>query len=298
MNLASPRQIEAFVRIAASGSVRAASEAMFLSQPAVSMALADLERQLGQPLFDRERGRLHLNDRGRDLLPLARELLERHQEFMRMATGEVLTVAGELRVGTSNTVGNYRVGELVGPFVAAHPSVSLRLTVSNTRTIADALLDHAIDVGCVEGPVSHAAILPVPWREDRLVVCARPGHRLAGRRRIRPDDLSGESWILREQGSATRALSEQALAMLSDSRTVLELDQTEAIKQAVIAGLGLACLPEVAVVDAVQTGRLCVLATPFLDLRRTLTVLVHQERYRGATLKAFLASLDGMTARP
>lgn len=287
----SPRQLEVFVTIASAGSVRAASERLFMSQPAASMALAELERQIGEPVFSRERGRLRLNDRGRELLPLARELIERHAEFARMARGEIAGLAGELGVGASNTVGNYLVGDLLGPYAAAHPGVSLRLGVANTSRIAQGVLDHDFDVGCVEGPVTHPALEVRPWREDRLVVCARPDHALAGKKRLRRDDFAGERWVLRERGSATRALSERALSELPEGSTVLELDQSEAIKQAVIAGLGIACLPAVAVGDAVQAGRIVVLPTPFLDLRRTLSLLLHRQRYRGAVLEAFLASL-------
>lgn len=291
MHNISPRQIEVFVAIATAGSVRAASERLFLSQPAASMALAELERQIGAPVFARERGRLRLNDRGRDLLPLARELLERHAEFGRRAQGSVTELAGDLGIGASNTVGNYLVGDLVGAFAQGHPAVSLRLGVANTARIAQGVLDHDYDVGCVEGPVTHPSLEVRPWREDRLVVCTRPDHPLVRRRRLRRKDFAGERWVLRERGSATRALSERALAELPGGTTVLELDQSEAIKQAVIAGLGIACLPDVAIGDAVQAGRLTILHTPFLDLRRTLSLLLHRQRYRGAVLEAFLASL-------
>lgn len=291
MHAISPRQLEVFVAIATAGSVRAASERLFLSQPAASMALAELERQLGAELFARERGRLRINDRGRELLPLAQELVERHAEFGRRAGGEVAELAGEIRIGASNTVGNYLVGDLLGPFAATYPGVSLRLGVANTARIAQGVLDHDFDIGCVEGPVTHPAIESRPWRDDRLVVCARPDHPLAGKKRLRREDFAGERWVLRERGSATRALSERALAELPEGRTVLELDQSEAIKQAVIAGLGIACLPEVAIGDARTAGRLVILPTPFLDLRRVLSVLLHRQRYRGAVLEAFLAGL-------
>ncbi|SEM31134.1 DNA-binding transcriptional regulator, LysR family [Luteibacter sp. UNCMF331Sha3.1] len=291
MHAISPRQLEVFVAVATAGSVRAASERLFLSQPAASMALAELERQIGAPVFARERGRLRLNDRGRELLPLARELLERHAEFGRRAQGGATELTGDIGVGASNTVGNYRVGELLGAFAASHPGVSLRLGVANTARIAQGVLDHDYDVGCVEGPVTHPSLEVRPWREDRLVVCARPDHPLASKKRLRRDDFAGERWVLRERGSATRALSERALAELPEGTTVLELDQSEAIKQAVIAGLGIACLPEVAVGDAVTAGRLTVLPTPFLDLKRMLSVVLHRQRYRGAVLEAFLGSL-------
>lgn len=286
-----PRQLEVFVQTALLGSLRAAAERVHLTQPAASMALAELERQLGSPLFDRERGRLHLNARGRELLPRARELLERHAEFGQLARGKPTMLSGELRIGTSNTVGNYRVGELLGGFVRAHPQVAIRLHVANTDSIAALLLDHALDIGCVEGTVAHPQLQLKPWRSDRLRVCAAPDHPLARKRSLKPADFAGARWVLREPGSATRAMTERALAQLPPGELVLELDQTEAIKQAVAAGLGIACLPEVALTDALATGRLKVLETPFLDLRRTLSLLLHKQRYRGALLETFLRSL-------
>lgn len=284
----SPRQLDVFVQIALLGSVRAAAEHLHLTQPAASMALAEMERQLDAPLFARERRRLHLNARGRELLPLAQELLERHAEFGRRGAAEGAALSGELRIGASNTVGNYRVGELLGAFVRAHPQVAIRLRVANTATIAAGLLDHRLDIGCVEGPVTHPLLEVRAWRDDRLAVCAPPDHPLARKRRLQPADFAAARWVLREPGSATRTTSERVLAQLPPGETVLELDQTEAIKQAVIAGLGIACLPAVAVTDAVAAGRLKALKTPFLDLRRTLSLLLHRQKYRGVLLDAFL----------
>ena len=286
------RQLDVFVQIALHGSVRAAAERLHLTQPAASMALAEMERQLDAPVFDRERGRLRLNARGRELLPLAQELLERHAEFGRRASGETTMLAGELRIGTSNTVGNYRVGDLLGEFVRRYPHVAIRLRVANTDGIAAAVLDHSLDVGCVEGPVTHPLLEVHPWRDDALLVCASPDDPLAGKRSLKPEHFAGARWVLREPGSATRAITERALAQLPPGETVMELDQIEAIKQAVAAGLGIACLPAVAVTDALATGRLAALKTPFLDLQRKLSILLHREKYRGAALEAFLQTLQ------
>ncbi|MGB3748527.1 MAG: LysR substrate-binding domain-containing protein [Rhodanobacter sp.] len=287
----SPRQLDVFVQVAVLGSVRAAAERLHLTQPAASMALAEMERQLDAPVFDRQRGRLHLNARGRELLPLAQELLERHAEFGRRARAEGAALAGELRIGASNTVGNYRVGELLGAFVRANPQVAIRLRVANTETIAAAMLDHGLDIGCVEGPVTHPQLEVRPWRDDLLVVCAPPDHPLARKRSLKPADFAGARWVLREPGSATRATSERVLSQLPPGETVLELDQIEAIKQVVVAGLGIACLPAVAITDAVAAGHLKALRTPFLDLRRKLSLLLHRQKYRGALLDAFLEKL-------
>uniref|UniRef100_A0A8J7VQR0 LysR family transcriptional regulator n=1 Tax=Coralloluteibacterium stylophorae TaxID=1776034 RepID=A0A8J7VQR0_9GAMM len=286
-----PRQLEVFVAVARGGSVRAGAEQLHLTQPAASMALAELERLLAAPLFDRERGRLRLNARGRELLPLAQEVLERMQELVRRAGDRPATLAGTLRLGTSNTVGNYRIGELLGAFAAAHPQVALQLRVGNTDAIAAAVLAHELDLGCVVGPVSHPELELRPWRDDALVVCAAVAHPLARRRRLRAELFADARWIVREPGSATRIQAERALAQLPPGKIAMELDQVEAIKQAVAAGLGIACLPAVAVADAVRVGRLAVLPTPFLDLRRRLWLILHRTRYRGGLIEAFLASL-------
>jgi DNA-binding transcriptional LysR family regulator len=293
MNNISPRQLQVFVQVALHGSVRIAAAQLHLTQPAASMALAQMERQLGTVVFARERGRLRLNTRGRELLPLARELLERHAEFARPHGVDGLALAGELRIGASNTVGNYRVDELLGAFVRSHREVAIRLRVANTQAIVADLLDHQLDVGCVEGPVAHPALEVRPWRDDALVVCVSPDHPLARRRRLCSTDFAGARWVLREPGSATRATTERALAQLPPGESALELSQIEAIKQAVIAGLGVACLPAVAVVDAIAAGRLKALKTPFLDLRRKLSILLHRQKYRGALLDAFLHDIDG-----
>lgn len=295
----SPRQLEVFTAIAANGSVRAAAEAVHLSQPAVSMALAELERLLGQRLFDRVGRRLALNEHGMALLPRAQEVLDRMRDLPRHVAGAQAALRGDLHIGASNTVGNYLVGDLLGSFTKAHPGVALHLTIANTETIVADLRRFAVDVGCVEGAAPQADIKMLPWREDRLVVCARPDHPLARRRRLAAKDFKDVRWILRERGSATRVLAERALSRLPPPAGVLELGQSEAIKQAVIAGLGIACLPEVAIGDARAAGKLRVLRTPFLDLRRQLTLVLHRERYCGPLLQAFLeaaqkgAELDG-----
>lgn len=284
-----PRQLEVFAATVDAGSVCAAGQQLGLSQPAASMALAELERLLGAPLFDRRRQRLRLNERGRALLPHAREIVERLRELGTLAGH---APSATLAVGASNTVGNYLVGDLLGPFIAAQPQVKPSLRVANSAEILAGVLDFTLDVGCIEGPLEHAEVERIDWRRDELKVCVRADHPLASRKRLRADDLRGQRWILRETGSATRSLFEQASRdALGPFDVALELGQSEAIKQAVIAGLGIACLPAVAIADAAATGRIVALHTPFLSLERRLALLVHRTRWRGAALTAFLGSL-------
>ncbi|NYT86823.1 LysR substrate-binding domain-containing protein [Pollutimonas harenae] len=286
------KQLEVFVAIASAGTVRAAAERLFVTQPAVSMALAELERQLETQLFDRERGRLRLSSRGKEVLPMAQEVIERVQEMLRQTNQQPKELTGDLHVGASNTIGNYLAGELLGPFIAQHPQVSLQVSVENTDAITMALLEHRIDIGCVEGPVNHPQLEVLHWRDDALVVCAAPAHPLAQQSTLKPRHFKGAKWILRERGSAMRVQAEHVLNSLPPGQILLELGQVEAIKQAVIAGLGIACLPYAAAIESMSTGRLKVLDTPFLDLQRRLSLVLHKSRYRGALIDAFVASLS------
>ncbi len=284
------RQLEIFCAIAAADGVGAAAARLRLSQPAVSMALAELERLLGSRLFDRHRGRLRLNEAGHGLLPRAQEILERMRELNAAAARP-----GSLAVGASNTIGDYLVGDLLGRFVAEHPGVNLRLWVANSSEILERVLDFDLEVGCIEAPLHHPELEQFVWRRDALCVCVRSDHPLARRRRLAAADLRGWRWVLREPGSGTRAVFEQAAHdLLGPLEVALELGQSEAIKQAVLAGLGIACLPRVAIADAVADGRLCELKTPFLTLERKLSLLLHRGRWRGPSVRAFLASLDGL----
>ncbi len=285
----SPRQLEVFSAIVAAGSVRAAAEQLGLTQPAASMALAELERLLGAPLFDRHQRRLRLNEHGRELLPRAREIVERLRELDAGARPQ-----GVLSIGASNTIGNYLVGDLLGRFVAAQPAVRISLRVANSAEVLQGVLDFELDVGCIEAPLAHADVEVLRWRRDELKVCVRADHPLASRRRLRADDLRGQRWILREAGSGTRSIFEDASrAVLGSLDVALELGQSEAIRQAVIAGLGIACLPGVAIADAVAAGQLVALHTPFLALQRDLSLVLHRARYRGISLRTFLDSCSG-----
>lgn len=293
MNHISIRQLEVFVGIAEHGTVRACAEKLHMTQPAASMALGELEKQLNTLLFDRLPGRMSLTGRGKELLANAREVLERLREIQSSVhRDEQQELRGELRIGASNTVGNYLIGDLLKDFVALHTAISIRVTVANTQDIVSDLLEHRCDIACVEGPVSHPQLETWPWRDDALVVCAASDHPLSRHTSLREADFAGVNWIMRERGSASRALTEQALNTLPTGHVLMEMGQVEAIKQAVIAGLGIACLPQAATIDAVAAGKLTILSTPFLQLKRRLSIVLHKGRYQGTVLKAFLKALQ------
>ena len=289
------RQIQAFVAIARSDNVSRAAEALSLSQSATSAALAELENQFDQQLFDRHGKRLRLNEQGRLLLPHAVELLDRAEEIDALLRGE--RGLGSLRVGATLTIGNYLLPLIVSGFLQSHPESRVRLQVYNTSTIAAMLRRYEIDLGLVEGQVNDVELEVEHWLEDELVVFCAPEHALAGREAVRFDEIAGEPWIMRERGSGTRETLNQALRHRPGGMVPrLELEHTEAVKRAVESGLGLGCLSRLALRDAFRRGSLVALETPELDLRRSFSFVWHRGKYHSAAIRRFLDDCRAFTA--
>lgn len=290
MNL---HHLRVFAAVAEHRGFSRAAVALRLSQPAVSKTVQELERQVGLALFDRGERSPRLTDAGEALFARARELFG----VERIAEEELAALRGlergVLRVGASTTIATYFLPPLLARFHQEHPGVTLRVVSANTRAIARRLLEGRLDIALVEGPISHARLSVIPWREDELVVIAPATHRLVRRRRVVAADLMGEPFILREPGSGTRVVAEAALAEhgVRPSATV-QLGSTEAIKQAVAAGLGLAVVSRAAAADQLALGYIAVVPLRGAEFHRALTELRLTGRSPSAPAAAFRALLD------
>jgi len=282
------QQLRVFARVAEAGGFTRAAQSLRLSQPAVSKAVRELERGTGVPLFERAGRVTRLTAAGETLFARARELfaVERSaEEELRALRG---LNGGVLRVGASTTVATYLLFPYLARFRKVNPGVELRVSSANTRAIARALVERRLDIALVEGPVQHPNIEVVRWREDELVVIVPPTHRLAAKRSIQLRELAGEPFIVREPGSGTRKVAERALATHDVSPMVtLQLGSTEAIKQAVAAGLGLAFVSRFAVDDQVKLGRISAVRVREAALGRVLTELRLRGRAPGPGVVAF-----------
>jgi DNA-binding transcriptional LysR family regulator len=280
--------LRVFASVAEQGSFTRAAGALRLSQPAVSKAVRELEQQTGMPLFERAGRATRLTAAGAALFARARELFavaQTAEEELRALRG---LEGGVLRVGASTTIATWLLPPYLARFREAHPGVALHVSSANTRSIAHALLERRLDIALVEGPVRHPRIEVVPWREDELVIIAPVTHHLARRRNIRLTSIAGEPFIVREPGSGTRRVAERALAAQGvEIRVALQLGSTEAIKQAVAAGLGLAIVSRFAAADQVALGRLAAIGVREAALGRTLTELRVRGRAPGPAAQTF-----------
>lgn len=287
------RQLEIFEKIASTGSVTRAGEELLLTQSAVSMALSQLEQLSTVPLFERSGRRLLLNDAGRQLLQEAREILQSVKRVEQQLQGDTGELVGELLVGGSTTIANYLLPSLLGAFARKYPHTGVQLTVGNTQQVADLLAAGQLDIAFVEGPCHNRDLVAVHWRDDQLVVVAGAEHPWAGTRSATAEQLATAPWIMREKGSGTREIFEDAMERANISyRIALEFGHTEAIKNGVAAGLGVSCLSRIAVDRELEYGRLVEVASPLL-LGRSLTLLKRRNSHCTALLDAFLKVSGG-----
>ncbi len=277
------RQLEVLVEIAHSRSATAAAEQLHMSQSAASAALAELESQLGERLFDRVGKRLVLNDAGRLLLPRAMAVLDQTRDIEHLFRDQ----ASELHIGASTTVGGAIFPDILAAFSAAHPTVRVHLQVGNTQAIADAVAQFEVDLGLVEGSVHRDELELLPWIEDHMVVVCGAGCPHAGGP-VPLQTLASARWLLREPGSGTRETVERLLLdhLHSFADTVV-LGSNEAIRAAAIAGLGLACISRRLVSDALADGRLVALQSELPDLTRRLYLVRHQKKVFSRALEHF-----------
>lgn len=236
-----------FFEVARERSFSRAATKLFISQPAVSKAVRELERQLGLPLLDRPgKGarEARLTEGGQALFEHARGIfaLERAAtEEMRLRVQER---RGRLTIGASTTIAGYWLAPYLARMREDAPEVDLQVRVGNTAAIERGIIDCEVDVALVEGPVHDERIEAVHWRDDPMWIAASAGSPIARRRRPGAASLSEQTWLMREPGSGTREVAERFLgACAIEPARTLEIWSNEGIARAVASGLGIALLP-------------------------------------------------------
>lgn len=281
------RQLQIFARIAQEGSITVAAERLFLTKPAVSTALTELEKRCGHPLFDRHNNRLYLNDFGLRLLPLADELLQRGADIENLFKPDVSAVDTSLRLGASFTIGHQLIPWLLKDYRETTGHQKQTVTIGNSQQICHQLASFELDMGLIEGKPEHDDINTEYWMSDRMLIAAYPQHPLANTGTKTLSDLSDQKWLLREVGSGSRELFMNRLApLLPRWQKSLELNATEAIINATAAGLGLSCISELAARHALLDGRLIEIPVD-INLQRRFYLAWHQDKYRCPTLTRF-----------
>jgi LysR family transcriptional regulator, transcriptional activator of the cysJI operon len=287
-DLVDPGDLATLVRVVDAGSVTRTAEALYISQPAVTHRLRRLERTLGSKLVERRGRRLALTEAGQAILPLARQALQILEQIPAAISEVQGLLRGEIVLGASTTIGEFLLPKRLSAFAQAHPQIVVRLHIANTQAIVERVLDHSLHAGFVGLRPMSSALVTIPFLADRIVLVAAVSHPLAGRR-VSPDGLARTRLLLREEGSATRALALRALVRCGvNTKAAVSFGSNAAVRTAVLAGYGVAALSREVVIDDLEQGRLRRVRLPGWRCRRRFHIIRRRDRRLNAAEELLL----------
>lgn len=279
------RQLSVFVSIARHGSMTAAADVLFMTKGAVSQTLAELENQLGVRLFDRRHARLFINHEGQKLLPVADELLARMQSVGQLFGEDGMDT--HLKLGCTRTIGSYFLPDMLGEFNKANGWLP-QSTIANTHEICGMLNRFEIDVALLEGPATDYGLTSEVWMEDEMIVLAGKNHPLAKEQEVSFERLSRERWLLREEGSSSRAFFDNQLALYLDNPDVaLSLNASDTILSCVHHHLGITFISSRVLSQPLYTGHFVRLPTEKRFMRKFM-LCYHPDKFMSPTLRKWI----------
>lgn len=287
-------QLRILKAIAAEGSFKRAADSLYVSQPAVSLQVQNLERQLDVPLFDRGGRRAQLTEAGHLLLEYGDRILSLCQETCRAVEDLQNLQGGTLIVGASQTTGTYLLPRMIGQFRQRYPEVAVQLHVHSTRRTAWAVANGQIDLAIIGGempPELQESLEVAPYAEDELALIMPVFHPLASSDMIARSDLYKLKFITLDSQSTIRKVIDQVLTRggieTRRLRIEMELNSIEAIKNAVQSGLGVAFVSTAAIEKELQMGVIHRARIESVEVKRTLSVIFNPNRYRSKAAEAF-----------
>jgi DNA-binding transcriptional LysR family regulator len=286
------RRLQVFHAVAKHLSFTKAAETLFMTQPAVTFQIKQLEETLNTRLFDRAQGRIALTPAGQVAFQYAERILALSAELdtrLKEMSGQA---AGPLLIGASMTIGEYVLPQLIGKFKARFPAVVPTLFVGNSEAVQERVAERTLDLGFIEGDSHLASLQNEVLCEDELQVVCAPAHPLAKDAFALAASLTQHAYCSREAGSGTRAVIDRYLQQQGVSpesmNTVVELGSPEALKGLVATGMGFAIMSRVIAAKELQLGLL--MQIPLRPrITRNFSVVYPKERFRSKLVAAFLA---------
>jgi DNA-binding transcriptional LysR family regulator len=285
------RRLQVFHAVAKHLSFTKAAERLFMTQPAVTFQIRQLEDHFGTRLFDRARGGIALTAAGAVVLDYAERILALSTELDTRVKEIGGQVAGSLFIGASTTIAEFLLPPILGEFKARFPSLVPRLFVANSEVVQSRIEERVLDVGFIEGDSHMPTLVSETCCEDELKVICAPSHPLAGEKSLTASMLKQHAYITREAGSGTRQVTDHYFdkaGIPSEAlNVVMELGSPEALKGLVATGLGFAIISKVAVVKEIRLAQLVEISlSP--RLVRYLSVVYPKERFHSKTVTSFV----------
>lgn len=287
-------QLKILRAIAAEGTFIRAAESLYLSQPALSLQIQNLEKHLNVPLFERHKKKIKLTDSGELLLRYGNRILALCEETYRAIADLQKLQAGNLIVGASQTPGTYLMPRLIGLFRQKYPQITVELEVHSTRRISWAVANGQIDIAIIGGeiPVEVKNSLRIlPYAEDELVLILPKSHIFCELEKIRKEDLYSLNFITLDSSSTIRKFISNNLQQngidINRFKIEMELNSIEAIKNAVQSGLGAAFISVSAITKELELGLIHCSKIENITLKRMLWIIENPNLYKPKGYKHF-----------
>ena len=281
------RHMKIFVAVCEENSITKAAEKLHIAQPAVSIAVKEIEEYYDVRLFDRISRRLYLTDIGRSFLEYATHIVSLFDDMKNnMRQWER---SGKLRIGASITVGTHLMPQYVSAFYKIHPQSNIEVFIGSSDLIEKKILQSELDFALIEGTVHSDCILCDTYRKVRLVVICSPSDPLCENETVTMEQLLSRPLLLRERGSGTRELFDHVLASLEYTYTPSwESTSTEALVNAAREGLGVSVLPYMLVQNELKKGSIVELRVLNLSLDRGIHIIYHKNKLLTNPAKEFI----------
>lgn len=281
------RHLKIFITVAECGKMRKAAELLFISQPSVSQAIGELEKYYGVRLFDRLSQRIYLTTDGELLLSYARHVVDSFENMDVVMKNHGLI--DKIRLGGSVSVGTYLFDSIISEVNKENNNIKIKVVINNTACIEDMLLKSQLDIGVIEGVVQSKELIKIPILSDELVIIVGKDYPLYTKNSINLDQLAGHFLISREDGSVDRNQYERLL-----NENNIELEQiwscsnTEAIKNAVASGRGIAIISRMLIKKELQENKFKVLHVNGVNVNRDIQVVYHKDKYISDGLRTLI----------
>ena len=284
------RHLKIFIMVAECKKMSEAAQRLFITQPSVSQAIKEIEDYYGVKLFERLSKKLYITESGEYLLKYARHIVQLFDEMEMGLKNKGQNIS--LRIGATITVGSCMLNDIINKIEKENKDISTKITVNNTEVIQNMLLNSELDVAIVEGIISHKDLITKPIYTDKLIVVVGKNHKFYNRNEISITELNNEDIISREEGSGSKKIFDNILKNYNiDVNIKLSSTDTQAIKNSVIGGRGLAVLSSMIVENEIKEGTLHKVSLKELNMFREISVVYHKNKFMSQYLKTFLNNL-------
>ncbi|MED4635482.1 selenium metabolism-associated LysR family transcriptional regulator [Peribacillus frigoritolerans] len=249
--------LKVFVTVIEQKNFSRAGDILNLSQPGVSLHIRNLENELGTKLIYRSPKQVQITEPGKILYRHAKQMLNHYETAKREINEFNNVVSGTMKIGASFTIGEYYLPKVLAEFATKYPMVDIQIIISNSNDVIQGIRSNKLDIGLIEGETVYKDIDVMPFMNDEMIVVVPPDHPLSQMDLIEGNMLQNQTWVLREQGSGTRTYSDKLLSSLElNIKKTFIFTSIQGVKEAVMAGLGIALLSRLTVQKELKSNEL------------------------------------------